>query len=79
MLIGFIESYAVESQSHDFTGHGVEGVLTATVCRVVAWIQRREEGASLGDAVAEEIVRATGAVAAAGCRHLILSCTDHDS
>ena len=57
----------------------MEGVLTATVCRVVAWIQRREEGASLGDAVAEEIVRATGAVAAAGCRHLILSCTDHDS
>jgi len=52
----------------------VESVLAATERRVVSWIERREEGARLADAIAEEIVRTAGTVSMTRARHLVLRC-----
>jgi len=74
-LVGVVESYAVEAQTNDLAGQRVERVLTPTERRVVSRIQRREERTALRDAVAEEVVRAAGAVATTSCRHLVLGCS----
>jgi len=73
--VGVVESYAVEAQTNDLAGQSVERVLTPTERRVVSRIQRREKRAALRDAVAEEVVRAAGAVATTSCRHLVLGCS----
>jgi len=75
VLSTFVESYAVEVQTDDLAWQGVESVLAPTEWRVVLWIQRREEGARLGDTVAEKIVRTACAVPTTGARHLVLRCT----
>jgi len=74
-VVGAIESNAGEVQADDLAGQRVERVLAAAERRVVARIQRREERAGLGDAVAEEVVRAAGAVATTRRRHRVLRCT----
>jgi len=74
-LVGFIETYAVEMQTNDLAGQGVERVLTVAGRRIVSRIKRREKRARLSDAVAEEVVCTACAVATTGCRHLVLSCT----
>ena len=75
MLSPSVKLYSVEAKMNDLVLEGVEGVLTATVWRVVSWIQRREEDAGLGDGVAEEIVRTASAVSTTGARHLVLRCS----